>query len=450
MTTPEFSLAVPTDTRARLARGWLLLGVCSLLASGIFALLLVLARTPGFQHVIPWESFFHTALVVHVDLSVLVWFVAFGGVLWSIAAGPRLLGTGGVALALAALGSAMMALAPFVAEGNPLINNYVPVLQQRFFLTGLGCFGLGAAVLVLRTLVTAATPARASNGAMTLHIGLIAAALSALVALVLIVWAAPLLPATLDARQYYELLFWGGGHTLQFVYTLLMLVAWLWIASAADVAVALPARVVLFLVVLGFVPVLATPVAQALYPVTSAPYVIFFSLHMQYAGGIAAAPLALVLLYGLWRAAPAKATARALRAALLTSVVLFSVGGVIGFLIQGTNVTIPAHYHGSIVGVTLAFMGLTYHLLPKLGYREPERRWAFAQPLIYGGGQLLHISGLAWSGGYGVQRKVAGAAQVLEGFERKAAMGVMGLGGLIAIAGGLIFLVIVFRAMRRK
>ena len=46
----------------------------------------------------------------------------------------------------------------------------------------------------------------------------------------------------------------------------------------------------------------------------------------------------------------------------------FGIGGLIGFLISGSNVTIPAHYHGSIVGVTLALMGVCYLLLPKLGY----------------------------------------------------------------------------------
>ena len=39
----------------------------------------------------------------------------------------------------------------------------------------------------------------------------------------------------------------------------------------------------------------------------------------------------------------------------------------IGIFIAGTNVRIPAHYHGCIVGVTLALMGLVYHLLPQLG-----------------------------------------------------------------------------------
>jgi len=125
----------------------------------------------------------------------------------------------------------------------------------------------------------------------------------------------------------------------------------------------------------------------------------------------------------------------------------FGVGGAIGFMIQGSNVKIPAHYHGCIVGVTLALMGLVYLLLPRLGYREPHARWATGQPYLYGFGQLLHIAGLLWSGGYGVQRKVAGGEQVLRSAGEIAGMGLMGLGGLIAIIGGLLFAGVVIHAM---
>src|SRR3546814_7772685 len=69
-------------------------------------------------------------------------------------------------------------------------------------------------------------------------------------------------------------------------------------------------------------------------------------------------------------------------------------------------------------------------------------------PTVYGAGQLLHIVGLVWSGGYGVQRKVAGAEQSLRSISEVAGMGLMGLGGLIAIIGGLLFVVVVAKALR--
>jgi heme/copper-type cytochrome/quinol oxidase subunit 1 len=150
---------------------------------------------------------------------------------------------------------------------------------------------------------------------------------------------------------------------------------------------------------------------------------------------VAIAPVALAVLVALASRRGLAATQRPLRAALLASMLLFVAGGLIGLTIQGSNVKIPAHYHGCIVGVTLALMGVVLHLLPRLGYQAPRGRLAVLQPWLYGIGQLLHIAGLVWSGGYGVQRKVAG-------------MGLMGLGGLLAIAGGLLFVVVVLRAMR--
>ncbi len=168
---------------------------------------------------------------------------------------------------------------------------------------------------------------------------------------------------------------------------------------------------------------------------------------MRFGGGLAILPMVLALGVALVRAPAASSAQRPLRAALLTSLALFSIGGGIGFLIQGSDVRVPAHYHGSIVGVTLALMGLVYALLPRLGFREPTGRLAVLQPWLYGGGQLLHIVGLVWSGGYGVQRKVAGAGQVLRSTAEVLGMGLMGLGGLIAIVGGIVFVVVVIRSM---
>jgi len=194
------------------------------------------------------------------------------------------------------------------------------------------------------------------------------------------------------------------------------------------------------------VSVFATPVIYLAYDIVSVEHYRLQTWLMRIGGGLAIVPFLLCVVHALWRApAPAPAQ-RPLRAALAWSLLLFAAGGLIGVAISGNNVKIPAHYHGSIVGVTLAFMGLAYHLMPRLGYAPPEARLATLQPWLYGAGQLAHVLGLVWSGGYGVQRKVAGADQVLRGFEQVAAMGLMGLGGLAAVAGGLLFIVIVWRS----
>jgi cytochrome c oxidase subunit I len=52
-----------------------------------------------------------------------------------------------------------------------------------------------------------------------------------------------------------------------------------------------------------------------------------------------------------------------------------------------------------------------------------------------------------WSGVYGVQRKVADGAVVARALEQTLGMGMMGLGGLIAIIGGMLFVAAVIVAV---
>ena len=443
----EFYLPIPDDGRRQLAAGWLMLGLVSLLGSGIFSVLLVLARTPYVQNIFPWVDFFHTALVVHVDLSVLVWFLAFGGVLWSLNSTPRFLGVGRLALLLAIIGTLAIAAAPFSGAGEALMSNYIPVLQQTWFLAGLLLFAAGFAALTLRAMGAIPPVGQWMEGVAALRFGLNTAAVSAMLALIAFAWSYFTVPEFLHGKPYYELLFWGGGHVLQFTYTLLMLVAWLWLASASGAPLTLSPRVALIFFGFGLITIFFTPIIYYSYPVTSVEHIKLFTWLMRYGGSLAALPLSLALLHGLWHAGKATGSGQPLRAALIASMILFGAGGAIGFLISGTNVTIPAHYHGNIVGVTLAFMGLTYHLLPQLGFRAPEVKPARLQPWLYGGGQLLHVLGLVISGGYGVQRKVAGAAQALDSVGRVTGMGLMGVGGLISIAGGFLFIYVCYRAM---
>ena len=178
----------------------------------------------------------------------------------------------------------------------------------------------------------------------------------------------------------------------------------------------------------------------------SAEHLLAFTQLMKF-GGLFCIPLAAIILLGVMRSAPCPSHQQNLRSSLWSSVVLFACGGALGFMINGLDIIIPAHYHGSTVGVTIAFMGLVYHLLPRLGFAAPAARLSFWQPIIYGGGQLIHIMGLAWSGGYGVQRKTAGLDQGLEHLGEVAGMGLMGLGGLISVIGGFLFLLIAFRSI---
>ena len=444
-----YPIAVPQSAQCALARAWLWLGLLALIGSGLFSLMLVLARTPGVNQWLPDVDFFRVALVVHVDLSVLVWFVSLGGMLWSLNDAPRGTAAGWFALAGCGAGAALMAISAFVGEGAPVMANYIPVLERPLFMIGLGGFALASTVLVGHSLWAAPRTGLSIDGAGALRFGLNAAAVSAAVALGAFGWSLAAVPTSLDGKAYYEILFWGGGHALQFTWTLLMLVAWLALASASGARLLISPRVTVLMFALALVAVFVTPYAYLAHDIASVEHRALLTWAMRVGGGLAIVPIALAVVLGLLAAPTANSTTRPLRAALLWSIVLFASGGVIGIFIQGSNVRIPAHYHGCIVGVTLALMGLAYHLLPRFGYAAPVGKMAAWQPGLYGVGQLMHITGLVWSGGYGVQRKVAGAEQVLRSNGEIAGMGLMGLGGLIAIVGGLLFVVVMLRAMRR-
>ncbi|MCP4391638.1 MAG: cytochrome c oxidase subunit I [Gammaproteobacteria bacterium] len=442
----QFTLPVPDSNARKLTTGWLLLGLFALVIGGLFTILVLLSRTPYFQEIVPWVDFFRTALVVHVNLTVLVWFLAFTGVFWSYSNSPRCLGCGWAALALCSLGTLVIVASPFTGESYPLMNNYVPVLQNTVFFIGLIIFGLGFCLLVIRSCLTAFDSDNQTSGETSLRFGLFVAVVASLFAIAALILSYLGIDEGFEGLAYYDRLFWGSGHIIQFSHTQLMLIAWLWLATISAASLRISPRVTLLLFILGLQPVLAAPIIYIVFDVSSGDHLFWFIQLMKYGGALAAVPIGIAVTLAMlekWRPAPGYEVERN---ALLYSILLFGAGGIIGFMISGSTVTVPAHYHGSIVGITIAFMGITFHLLPHLGFRRVSGRAARWQPGIYGVGQLMHIIGLAWSGGYNVARK---STEVQEGIERVAGLGLMGLGGLISIIGGVMFLVLVYLAMKR-
>ena len=420
----------------------------ALIGSGLLAILLVLSRTPGIQDVFPLKDFFRAALVVHVDLSVAIWFMAFAAVIWSALGRDGFAWLGWSGFALAAAGTALMTVSPFLPGADPVLNNYIPVLQQKYFYASLWICAAGFGLAVLRALLT--TWPKPFLGA-PLQSGAFLGAVAAFLALAAFVWSWVVVPR-IEEKIYFEVLFWGGGHTLQFQHAILMVVAWLWIADhlgrpserGAGGGISVSPRALSAMFWIAALPLLVVPAIYFTIPAGELPHMELFAKLMIW-GHPYMAPLILVGLLAVW--ATRRMPPQAAKSAFIASFSLFAVGGVLAYMIQGVNVVIPAHYHGSTVGVTLAFMGLAYVLLPQLGFGEVEGRMARWQPYVYGGGQLIHILGLAWSGGYGVQRKVAGAEQALTTLPQKIGMGMMGLGGLIAVIGGIMFVLVCLKLM---
>ena len=105
----EYALEVGQGVDRALARAWLGLGLFALVGSGVFSILLVASRSPFVNQWLSVQGFFRVALVVHVDLSVLVWFVSVAGLLWTVAGSRRAAGVSWTALLMCGAGTAVMA-----------------------------------------------------------------------------------------------------------------------------------------------------------------------------------------------------------------------------------------------------------------------------------------------------------------------------------------------------
>src|ERR1700742_4286977 len=92
---------------------WLKCGVLSLGVAGLYSIVLVILRTPGLGRLISDPNLFKSALVVHVNLSVLVWLLSFSASIWSIGIDSFVSRVCGK---LAMLGFLVIAISPFVGE----------------------------------------------------------------------------------------------------------------------------------------------------------------------------------------------------------------------------------------------------------------------------------------------------------------------------------------------
>jgi hypothetical protein len=319
MSSLGYHLEIPQDFRRTLAAGWLMLGIAGLLISGLFVVLIVLSRTPGLESLFPLQGFFHLAIVAHVDFSVLVWFGACGAMIWSLATDARAPLLGWTTLAIAVVGAVLMAVAPFQG-GQAIMSNYVPVLDNASFLAGLALFALGATLMAARSLAYPLPAGSRLAPGGVLRFGSHTSAIAILLSAGALVWSLLTLPDYLFGPQYFETLFWGSGHILQFAWVQLVLVSWLWLAAASGLRMPLTPRLVTLVLLLGILPAFLGIWAYLVYDVAGPQHRTFFIWLMAAGGGVAAGPIALALLHG-WRSSPpAAGTTRAwpaLRAVVL-------------------------------------------------------------------------------------------------------------------------------------
>ena len=423
---------------------WFILAVIALAFSGLYSFLPYSLRTPYLAKLLNMQHLFNLSLMVHVNLGVLVWFLSSSAMLMLLVTRKAFAAISFTAFISSMIGTAFIIASPFIGDSEPIKNDYIPILHNLVFILGISLFLAG---ILLQTILTIFSFNQVQDNLLNFTIYI--SSLIFMVAVICFAKAAvevKTLAQTrfIDLLEYYQLLFWGAGHVLQFNYIQLIIFAWLLFAARLCPNLALDKFSLSAMQIFNLIFITSAIIVYWLYPLDSLELNDFFTLQMKYIGGILAMVIGGWVCYQLW-GNYRSSLVRFEFTAFYSSMFLILSGGVIGYLINGANVTVPAHYHGVILGITVGLMGLFYLLLPEMGFKKVKNKHATWQILLYTIGQFIHILALAISGGYGVLRKDPGTILNLKA---KIFMGAMGVGGSIALVGGVLFVVLIFKNMR--
>ena len=217
---------VPTEE----LRAWAALAIGSLALAGIMAVLVAVSRIPGIQAFSLWPlDFFPKGLVIHVIFSLVVWFLTVFALLVSMATSAG--GGAGGPFCRAwrrwgdcrRIGVSLAVPHRVRSLERPSLNNYVPVIQHRAYYDGLAILALGIAMPVLRLLLNINTRWKEMPPlAFAMSVG----SIIYLIALICFGIATYKSFGATPSKELNEVLFWGGGHILQFLFCLLLVTGW--------------------------------------------------------------------------------------------------------------------------------------------------------------------------------------------------------------------------------
>ena len=436
------------------ARRWCAVAVASLVIAGLLSLAVVVGRLPLLSRLIDDPPFFKRCLVVHVDLALVVWFYAFLAGLLSLSSRTPAGRLRTASHGLAVCGVAAMLGGALLRGASPILANYVPVIDHPLFGAGLAAFFVGVLLTLLHELVIR-VPGHDGVFPADARVGLEAAAVLVVIAAATWVSARAGLPAGTDAYTRAEFLAWGPGHVLQAANASAMLAVWLWLLERATGtpvlsrraglgvfgALVLPQTVMPLLTIRGTLDALYHTGATQLMRWTIFPVVLVvlgFSVRH-----LVRHRLALRRCNSLQRAA---------LTGFVASVALTLLGIGLGACIRSSTTLVPAHYHASLGAVTVSFMTAAFFVCDAIRPGTVvERVWRSArrQFALFGVGQSVFALGFAIGGACGLGRKAYAAEQHVRSAGEICGLIVMGIGGLVAVAGGLWFLFLILREMRR-
>ncbi|MDX1711822.1 MAG: cbb3-type cytochrome c oxidase subunit I, partial [Rhodovibrionaceae bacterium] len=470
----------------RLIKANAVAAVVFLAVGGLFGLLVALTRWPAI-HLLPADMFY-LVLTAHGLDVLLLWIIFFEMAILYFASAVLLncrLATPKIAwlgFALMLGGGVLTNVAVLQGDSSVMFTSYVPLEADPNFYLGLILFAVGALLgcfVFLGTLVVAREE-RTYEGSIPL------VTFGALTACIIAVFtiasgAIILVPTWLWSLGYisnidtlmYKLVWWGMGHSSQQINVSAHVAVWYAIAAILLGAKPLSEKVsrsaflmyILFLQLACAHHLLVEPGLSSEWKVFNTSYALYLAvlgslIHgMTVPGSIEAAQRRNGFGKGLFewlRKAPWNNPAFS---GMFLSLVLFGFLGGISGVVLGTEqinlmmhntLYVPGHFHATVVaGTTLAFMALTYLVLPLIFQRQvmwPKlAKW---QPYLFAIGVAGISLFMMGAGTLGVSRRhwdITFTDAVLSFDYPAAAFLMMGLNGIFAImaaVGGGLYVVI--------
>jgi len=460
--------------------------VVSLLVGGILALGVVLTRWQA-VHLLPPDRFYQV-LTAHGINMLIFWIIFFEIAVLYFASSTLLkarLATPRIAWAafwLMVLGALVNNYSVLRGDSSVMFTSYAPMGAHPTFYLGLILFAVGALVacfVFFGTLVVARNERTYRNSVPLVTFGAITAAIIAVFtiasgAIILIptfLWSVGLVEH-IDSLMY-KTVWWAFGHSSQQVNVAAHVSVWYAIAAIVFGAKPMSEKVsrsafflyILFLQLASAHHLLTDPGLTSNWKIFNTSYAMYLAVlasmvhGLTVPGSIEVAQRKKGYTRGLFEWLRKAPWGNPCFSAMFISLVGFGFLGGISGVMMGTEqlnliihntIYVPGHFHATVViGTTLAFMGLTYFLIPVLFRRELAfPTLAKYQPYVFG----LAMSGVALflmgAGTLGVPRRhwdmgFAGNAFPYE-FPGAAwlMMALAGISGVIAIIGGGMYLLI--------
>jgi len=419
-------------------------GIVFLLIGGVLGLLVALTRWPA-VHLLPADMFY-MLLTAH-GISVLIFWIIFfeiavlyftsSTLLRSRLAAPRWAWLG---FALMVIGSITTEIAIFQGRSSVMMTSYVPMSAEPHFYLGLILFAVGALIgcfVFLGTLVIARAERTYGEGSIPL------VTFGALTACIIAIFtiasgAIILIPTFLWKIGYinyidplmYRIIWWGMGHSSQQINVSAHIAVWYAVMGVAFGAKPLSEKVsrmafllyILFLQLACAHHLLVDPGISSEWKIFNTSYAMYLAvlasmIHgLTVPGSMEAAQRKRGFNKGLFEWLRKAPWGNPTFAGVFLSILIFGFLGGISGVVMGTEqinliahntLYVPGHFHATVVGgTTLAFMALTYWLVPVLFRREVVlpglAKW---QPYLFG----IGVSGvslfLMGAGTLGVPRR---------------------------------------------